>query len=251
MWASWEPLLTSQGADEDAARFFVALGDVFRSILMDYLVRPKIILEADSAVLDIEENVFGSLSSEFPQKFVRAFGNVKVNLRGTFAASLRNVYAYIRDEHPKTRLDEEYEEILECYCRLLWLLFPTFFSKQRTDRERGIDFSKFEITFRHEDVLAAAVSPRFSNAIKMYRLRREIVAGFESGKEKEESISSTDLAFLASVSYPYVAKLIRSGKLAAHKKENGKLWYIPLYEAVAFTTSRSTAPVWVKKLAGS
>lgn len=65
--------------------------------------------------------------------------------------------------------------------------------------------------------------------------------------EEMDTISAPDLAFLASVSYQYVTKLVRAGKIPALKK--GKFILIPTETAVAFAISRPTAPRWLRTLA--
>lgn len=265
MWIAWEKQLTAEAAREDAEKLFRSLSRVLHTVLFYNLLYPNLKLIASKELQRIES------SKNFLQHLLDSLDFHRFNFLEMLVSSVTNTYKYLVSDFDTCGLAAEDAELLESWSRVLRLLYPIFsFLPSRRQR----DLTKIEINIYSDEVLSAAVSPRFTIALRMLSIRRRVAGCFsvpvvldaqgnpveytpaplnELPKEVAEvieeyrSVSAPDLAFLAGVSYQYVTKLVRAGKLPARKK--GKFIFVPVEAAVAFTVSRPTTPTWVRTLA--
>jgi hypothetical protein len=270
MWTHWEKELTYLAAEEDANKLIASLSKVLSEIVFYYLIFPRAIKDVYTAeVVDIES----SLDTGFLQFLLDKLGLNNTYFNELFKVVMRNTYKYIVSDLGKCGLESDEQELITTWSRLLFLLYPVFLPLHRKEANRA-KTPKIEINIYSDEIISAAVSPRFMNALRMLSLREHIVSKLTppyvvDGKgrpveyiplpldqlpkeiaeilEKTNTISAPDLAFLASVSYQYVTKLVRAGKIPARKK--GKFILISVETAVAFAISRPTAPKWLKTLA--
>jgi hypothetical protein len=264
-WAAWEEQLTADAAREDAEKLFQSLSRVFHNVFFYHLLYPNFKLLAYEELQRIE------FAEKFLEQLLNALGFSRFNFRELLALSTANVYAYLVSDFASYSLAAEDAELLTSWSRVLRLMYPIFPSSVLPKKASE---KRVEINVYSDEVLSAAVSPRFTIALRMLHIRRRIAGYFSTPVvldaqgnpveftpapletlseelaalvEEHQSVSAPDLAFLAGVSYQYITKLVRAGKLPARKR--GKFIFIPVKVAVAFAASRPTAPRWVKTLA--
>lgn len=268
----WEKELTPDAAQEDAIKFFTSLSEVLREMVVYYLIFPRAIRDLYYfEIRDIELE-----RDDFFQFLLERLGFNRTYFDELLIAIVKNVYEYIVSDLDSCELSFEYDELIKTWSRLLYLLYPVISPHYRKEFHASPKRAtpKIEINIYSDEVLSTAVSPRFMYALRMLTLRQHVVGSLTppyvidiQGQpveytplppeqlskeiatilEESNTLSAPDLAFLASVSYPFVTKLVRAGKIPARKK--GKFILIPIETAVAFAISRSTAPKWLRTLA--
>ena len=255
MWTHWEKELTSPAAEEDAKKLVESLSGVLGEIVFYNLIFPL------SNVYSYEaKDIKSSLDNDFLQFMLGRLGFDRTHFRELLIGVMRDVYKYIVSDLDICGLDPKEGELITTWSRLLYLLYPVIqFNRKESRRAKT---PKIEINIYSNEIISAAVSLRFMNALQMLSLRQHVVGRltppymtdakcqpieFTHLLEKSNTLSAPDLAFLAGVSYQYVTKLVRAGKIPAHKE--GKFILIPIETAVAFAVSRSTAPKWLRTFA--
>ncbi|NHM25992.1 hypothetical protein G7K71_02985 [Desulfofundulus sp. TPOSR] len=253
-WLSWEPELTPAAAEEDAAKFYRAMSDVMHEIVLCRLV-----FMADLSCEDCEKLAD---RKTFLQPFLTKLG-VKTDARGLLVDIFKDFYHYVTSELDTTPPLFRYRKLLKSWTMLLQTLFHAFFIS-RHNAELFSYCLDLNISVSSKSTLSAAVSPRFVAALRMLSIRETIIIdlrkqlGYEQLNNIDENeiffrpehgLSTPDLAFLSGVSYQYVWKLYKAGKLPGTKSKLDGNIYIKSETAVAFAITRLLVPNWVRTLA--
>lgn len=271
MWSEWIKEITDEAAQEDADRFIEVMGSVFKEIFKSLLLIPSLEEKRPKEILD---DIFKILLHYYNNNL----SNKKSEL-DEFCDALKAIYSYARGEAKSNNMDSA-KDMIERWSYVLRKLlasFKIYDSKPKFDRLKHI-----EISVESEKVFSKAISVRFTEALKMFRIRNHIERayflkmvgdkkalielskegqGVDFFNEKGEitvegvkalelaySISSSDLAYLASVHYTYIIKLIRTNKMPACKDNDSKFWQIPILGAVYWLRTRPNSPKWIYNL---
>ncbi|MDK2784778.1 MAG: hypothetical protein PWR11_644 [Bacillota bacterium] len=149
-----------------------------------------------------------------------------------------SLYRYATGGKSSEEQLEVFEKILHNF---LYLSGPAFVFRMGKKADRA------EVEYK---LLSDKVSPRFAFAVRLYRARREferaLLWSLLSGNPKLVPISAPSLALLSGLSYTYIIKLIKTGKLSAWKTDGS--WRISAIDAVRFLEAREDTPKWLRQV---
>lgn len=236
---SWNDLLTDTAAEEDAKKWFKSLGLIFTKIYFYFAEPFRHYLFPVLERIEHEELFKRVLSvvNLYPYPGVNFIEEKpQFNSLEMLIYTLRQMYSYVRGED--IRKPHLIDATITNYCIATRLLAPVILSTPELETDK---------------LFEKLVSPRFFYALKMFYARRrfEYALKFKfKGVESMGTVDTVTLSELGGVSYPYIIKLIKTGKLKAKKAENGKHWEIDIIDAVEWLLTRPNCPNWLKKLQG-
>jgi len=228
-------MLTNEAAVEDANKWFISFGQLFREVYFR-LAEPfrdslfPLYLE-DAKPEEIFQRVLATINL-YPHPNIAPLEDIPVfDTLKYLKYVLIEMYNYTRGEDISdlSRIDIT----LTHYCIAT----------------RNLASFKFLPTELETDkVLESLISPRFAQALKMFRARITIESALNlTRKDIRTHMDPTTLAILGGVAYTYIIKLIKTGKLSAWKEKNSKFWHIPVIDAVEWLLTRPNCPIWLKR----
>jgi hypothetical protein len=147
------------------------------------------------------------------------------------------VYRYAQGGEPYPEGLHAFEKMLHNF---LYLSGPAFVFRLGKKADRA------EVEHK---LLSEKVSPRFAFAVRLYRARRNFEHSLKWSLVLADpglaSVSAPSLALLSGLSYSYIIKLIKTGRLPARKVEG--TWHIPVVDAAKFLAEREDCPEWLRR----
>ncbi|MEW6727069.1 MAG: hypothetical protein AB1327_08950 [Bacillota bacterium] len=241
--------LSAEAAKEDAEKLVQAFGQIFREALLELaepfreFVYPWLdYVPADDLFCRILASVGLGVHQDIDPRLLGM--DFQFDLPAYIKVVLPHIYQYAagQEEKPLPERDAtSFTRILSVLRKLGPVKYPLFTSRPGREFEMGL----------YNDL----VSPRFGFAVSHFTARRrfEVAYTFRSvfPWPKAGTVSPRSLAVVANVSYSYIMKLIKTGKLRAVKLEPISVWEIPIEDAVKWLCSRKDAenlPNWLKRL---